>query len=93
MESIQVNLHSTDQINAIQADLKDLGSKIELLLNRSSPSNPDDLFTRKEAQRKLKVSRATMHRWDKEGIIKRTQIGSRVYYRGADIEAALTELK
>lgn len=46
----------------------------------------DKLLTVEEAAQMLSVSKMTLHRWDKNGILKKVEIGGKRRYRLSDIE-------
>ncbi len=46
----------------------------------------DKLLTVEEAAQLLSVSKMTLHRWDKNGILKKVEIGGKRRYRLSDIE-------
>ncbi|WP_223550550.1 helix-turn-helix domain-containing protein [Aestuariivivens sp. NBU2969] len=52
-------------------------------------SNERDYLTRDEAKDLLKISYATLWKYNKEGILPATKIGSRVYYKRKDIDDAM----
>lgn len=54
------------------------------------PPAATELLTRKEASQMLSVSLPTLHEWSKTGKIKGYRIGSRVRYKKAELEAALS---
>lgn len=56
------------------------------------PAEPEELLTREQTAKKLKVDLATLHRWSKSEKLKPVGIGHRVYYRLSDIEKALIPL-
>ena len=45
----------------------------------------DSLLTINEAAELLSVSKMTLHRWDKNGILKKVEIGGKRRYRKSDI--------
>lgn len=46
----------------------------------------DKLLTVEDAAQMLSVSKMTLHRWDKNGILKKVEIGGKRRYRLSDIE-------
>lgn len=46
-----------------------------------------ELLTIDEVSETLKVSKMTLHRWDKSGILKKVEIGGHRRYRRSDVEA------
>lgn len=49
------------------------------------------LFTRKETAKKLHITLPTLHKYDKDGLIKSVRIGRRVLYSETEILNALKE--
>lgn len=63
-----------------------------LKTDTTRPPEPEELLTREQTAKKLKVDLATLHRWSKTGKLKPVGIGHRVYYRLSEIMEALTPL-
>lgn len=49
----------------------------------------DRIYTLAEAVKILKVSRDTLHRWEKNGILKMTRIGGRTFIKAEEIDRLL----
>ena len=49
----------------------------------------NDLFTRKELAKYLKVSQQTIINWSATGILNPTYIGNRVYYKAEEVNKLL----
>ncbi len=78
-------------------ELKDLiseGLKTQIaeLIGIQTLKDPDELLTRKETAKLLKINLATLWSWSKSGKIQSVGIGNRVYYKRSDIDAALIEI-
>ena len=41
----------------------------------------------------LKVSKMTLHRWDKNGVLKKIEVGGHRRYRRSDVEAVTLNRK
>ena len=52
-------------------------------------SKEKEFYTRDEAKDLLKISYATLWKYNKDGTLPATKIGSRVYYRKKDIDDAM----
>lgn len=52
----------------------------------------DKTLTREETVKYLDISSTTLYRWTKEGVIQSYGIGSRVYYKLSDVNAALIKI-
>ena len=46
-----------------------------------------ELLTIDEVCEMLKVSKMTLHRWDKNGVLKKIEVGGHRRYRRSDVEA------
>ncbi|ALM48939.1 hypothetical protein AMR72_08590 [Flavobacterium psychrophilum] len=53
------------------------------------PAYEQELWTKKEAANRLKISLSTLNNWLKQGKIESFGIGNRVYIKAEDLEAAL----
>jgi excisionase family DNA binding protein len=62
-------------------------------LPTSSRNISDDLYTRTETAKLLRVTLATLNEYTKTGKIIANRIGNRVLYRAKDVQAALTQIK
>ena len=73
-------------------DLKEFANQILLGANSiareeaEAAARADQLLTVEEAAQMLSVSKMTLHRWDKNGILKKVEIGGKRRYRLSDIE-------
>ena len=79
----------------LQVSLKDLnefaqniltGAKSIAMIEAEAAATSDQLLTIDEAAELLAVSKMTLHRWDKNGILKKVEIGGKRRYRKSDIE-------
>ena len=52
-----------------------------------------ELLTIDEVAAMLKVSKMTLHRWDKNGVLKKIEVGGHRRYRRSDIEAVTLNRK
>ena len=52
-----------------------------------------ELLTIDEVCEMLKVSKMTLHRWDKNGVLKKIEVGGHRRYRRSDIEAVTLNRK
>ena len=75
-----------------QEDLKEfanqilLGAKSIAMLEAEAAATSDQLLTIDEAAKLLSVSKMTLYRWDKNGYLKKMEIGGKRRYRKSDIE-------
>jgi hypothetical protein len=77
--------------------LNDRLENIENLLHAirtdaTRPPEPEELLTREQTAKKLKIDLATLHRWSKAGKLKPVGIGHRVYYRLSELMESLQPL-
>ena len=52
-----------------------------------------ELLTIDEVAEMLKVSKMTLHRWDKNGVLKQIEVGGHRRYRRSDVEAVTLNRK
>jgi len=65
-------------------------------LNARTPASnemKEELLTREETAKLLKISLVTLNCWTKAQRIRSYRIGSRIYYKDKDIQMALKEVK
>ncbi len=63
-----------------------IGAKSIAMIEAEAAASGDQLLTVEEAARMLAVSKMTLYRWDKSGILKKVEIGGKRRYRKSDIE-------
>jgi excisionase family DNA binding protein len=73
-------------INEVQQLLKD--QKREIIMELKN-NRKNDLFTRKELAKYLRVTQQTIINWSANGILKPTYIGNRVYYKSEEVDNLL----
>ena len=84
------------QVNA--GDLSEFAGEIvsgviSALHNANSERKIAEVLTIDEVADMLKVSKMTLHRWDKEGILPKVDIGGMRRYRLTDVEALIDKRK
>ena len=62
-----------------------LGAKSIAMLEAEAAATSDQLLTIDEAAKLLSVSKMTLYRWDKNGYLKKMEIGGKRRYRKSDI--------
>jgi hypothetical protein len=77
---------SAEQLETL---FKDIQKQLDDIKENFQPKSPDELLTRNEVAAMLKVDLSTIHKWCVKGKLIPLGIGSRVYFRRSDIEAAL----
>ena len=63
-----------------------LGAKSIAMFEAEAAAKADVLMTLDEASKLLHVSKMTLYRWDKSGVLKKVEIGGKRRYRKSDIE-------
>jgi excisionase family DNA binding protein len=87
------------QIEGVSAGLifeafKCLENRIKALDEKLKPTEPqNDYLTRNEVVELLKVSYVTIHDWTNKGFLKSYRLGNKVFYKRAEIDAAMVEIK
>lgn len=64
----------------------------ELLTRKPAPEAtqpPEDLATRAEALKYLRITGATLWRWEKQGKVKSYGMGGKRYYRLSELEQSI----
>lgn len=72
--------------------LKNAIEKSSLASNPTKIKEQVNWLTRAEVIKMLKVNPSTLYNWNKQGRLPRYYIGSRVYYKKQEIEAAMIKL-
>lgn len=65
--------------------------RLAALQDNFQPKVPAEYLTRNEVAEMLKVDLSTIHNWCKKSKLKPYGIGARVYFKRAEIEAALKQ--
>ena len=76
----------------LKQDISKLRSELAEIKLNLQPKEPDKYLGRKEVAELLNVNISTIHNWTVKGILTALQIGGRIYYKKADIEAAMIKL-
>lgn len=82
-KTIQIQEITVDELTNQVADK--LLLKIEKYLKELAKKKNDELMTRVEAAKYLKISLTTVHHWTKHGILSSLRMGNRVYYKKQEI--------
>jgi excisionase family DNA binding protein len=53
-------------------------------------TGPDELFTRKEAAKYLRLSLVTLNEYTQRGLVPAYRLGARVLYRRSEVDKCLT---
>jgi DNA invertase Pin-like site-specific DNA recombinase len=90
MQQLQFVATTPQQLrNDINNDVKNL---LEELKKSFQPKTPQELLTRSETAKLLKINLSSVHNWTKKGLLKSYGISGKVYYKRSEIESALIEL-
>ena len=84
-------------IQLLQISKEELMKDLECLFYRvleqnntqSDPERDSDFYTREQTAKLLRVSTTTLYHWNKNGILKHSKIGSRVYYARTEVQSKL----
>ena len=78
----------------LREDILSLKSELaEIKLNLQKPTENTKYLGRKEVAELLNVNISSIHNYTVKGILTAFQLGGKIYYKKADIEAAMIELK
>ncbi|MCF1192959.1 helix-turn-helix domain-containing protein [Mangrovimonas sp. AS39] len=82
---------SSDQLEklvegVVRSQLHDFGKSIFI------PNSQDELLTREEASKFLKIDQSTLYHWTNKGKVKAYAIGARRYYKKAELIECLTPI-
>lgn len=79
--------------NQIFEAFKSIENKIEALKNQPTPAPAPGYLNRQEAAKLLSVSPVTIWDWTNKGFLKAYRLGNKVFYKAAEIDAAMIEIK
>lgn len=71
---------------------KDVKSLLDELKKSFQPKTPEELLSRKETAKLLKINLSSLYNWTKDGRLKAYGISGKVYYKRSEVESALIEL-
>ena len=77
----------------LKNDIKSLKSDLAEIKLNLQPKEPTKYLGRKEVAELLNVNISSIHNYTVKGILTAFQLGGKIYYKKADIEAAMIELK
>jgi excisionase family DNA binding protein len=84
------DLEASEILSRFDVLTKEFKALQNQLSNRQSPA---ENLTRQEVAAFFKISLPTVHEWTNKGILKSYKIANKVYFKRAEIEAALTQVK
>jgi len=92
MKQIQfIGISPTELKRELVQDLKN--SLIPELSKQFHPKQPTVYLTRNEVAKMLKINLSTVHNWTKKGVLTGYYIQGRVYYKRAEVENAIVQIK
>ena len=91
METVQFIQVTPQQLQ--DAIIDGVKTQLQDLKKHFQPKEPNEYLTRVEVAEMLKIDLSSVHNWTKKGILTSYQIGGRVYYKRAEVESAIIELK
>jgi hypothetical protein len=86
-------LHNTTPDELVERITESFKAEVLELKKQYEYQEPDELLTRSEVSRLLKINISSVHNWAKKGVLKKHCIGGRVYYKRSEIIESLEELK
>jgi hypothetical protein len=57
------------------------------------PKKPEELLTRTETAKLLKITVTTLDRWTTQGQLQRYGLGKKIFYKRSQVESSLVNLK
>lgn len=71
---------------ATYADLRDAMYSVLTEIEEQKKAGEEKLYTPSEFAERHRVSKPTIYRWVKAGILKQTKYGGKVWYRDSDLQ-------
>lgn len=95
MNQILLNGLNTDELKELLKEaVRECLTEIEKKLSKEkSELTDDELLSTKEVMKILKISRPTLNKWIKKGLITYRKVLRRNYFKKSDIENALTKIE
>lgn len=87
-------MENTIHLNVPQENINQIADKVEnrlfeRLAKFLTDNQPNRYFTAEQVCDRFSITKATLHNYRQRNIIKSYKLGSRVYYRLEEIEAAM----
>lgn len=74
------------RLDAIESAINHIAESL-----KPQPANSKEYMTRKEVAALLQITLPTVHDWTKKGVLRAYKIGKRVYYKPAEVTAAMIQ--
>ena len=71
---------------ATYADLRDAMYSVLTEIEEQKKTGYEKLYTPTEFAERHNISKPTLHRWVKAGILKQTKYGGKVFYKDSDLK-------
>ena len=86
MNITEISSNSQIQLVLNKADLKELFLNWQEEMNQKPLKVESPLLTPDEVASKYRISKVTLWRWAKDGLLKPVKMGRKSFYRQSDIE-------
>ena len=88
IEDLKLETRSNTLFIATYHDLREAMYEVlsELMSEQELKEKGEKLYSPAEFAEKHKVTKMTLNRWVKAGILKKTKFGSKVYYKESDLK-------
>lgn len=86
MNITEISSNSQIQLVLNKADLKELFLNWQEEMNQKPLKVESPLLTPDEVASKYRISKVTLWRWAKDGLLKPVKMGRKTFYRQSDIE-------
>ncbi|MBN8676694.1 MAG: helix-turn-helix domain-containing protein [Chitinophagales bacterium] len=70
-----------------------LEAQLKTLQNQPTPTPAPGYLSRQEVAKLLRVSGVTVWDWTNKGFLKAYRLGNKVFYKAAEIDGAMVEIK
>lgn len=91
---VQLNVGDLKQLigEAVKGELENLKNLIQTNSKNSKKESEEELLTREQVSKLLKVSYTTLFHWNNDGILPAQKINSRVYYLRSEVMQKLKKV-
>ncbi len=86
-KDITVNINGSTLLQFANKLADDTAIKVEQRIK--AENKPDELLTREQVSKILRVNLSTLYRWESKGVLIPVRIGKKVRYRNSDIKRAI----
>ena len=69
----------------VMVTLGDLREFAQDILKQQKDPEDEQMYTPEEFAQRMKISKSTLWRWCKIGILKRTVVGTKIYFKDSDL--------